>query len=34
MCNAFQDRDFLYLTMEYLRGGDLRYHLCFYENFS
>jgi serum/glucocorticoid-regulated kinase 2 len=26
---AFQDRDYLYLLMEYLRGGDLRYHLCY-----
>jgi serine/threonine protein kinase len=22
------------MTMEYLRGGDLRYHLCFYEFFN
>jgi serum/glucocorticoid-regulated kinase 2 len=25
---AFQDRDNLYLIMDYLSGGDLRYHLC------
>ena len=25
---AFQDRDYLYLNMDYLSGGDLRYHLC------
>ena len=31
---TFQDREHLYLTMEYLKGGDLRYHLCYYENFS
>lgn len=32
--DSFQDREHLYLTMEYLRGGDLRYHLCYYENFT
>ena len=30
MKSSFQDREYLYMTMEYLRGGDLRYHLCFY----
>jgi len=25
---AFQDRDNLYLILDYLSGGDLRYHLC------
>lgn len=25
---AFQDRDNLYLAMDLMRGGDLRYHLC------
>lgn len=34
MVSSFQDRQYLYMTMEYLRGGDLRYHLCFYEFFS
>lgn len=34
MKSYFQDRQFLYMTMEYLRGGDLRYHLCFYDSFS
>jgi serine/threonine protein kinase len=34
MRSAFQDREYLYMTMEYLRGGDLRYHLCFYDCFS
>ena len=27
MTYAFQDRDNLYLAMDYLDGGDLRYHL-------
>jgi serine/threonine protein kinase len=34
MKSSFQDREYLYMTMEYLRGGDLRYHLCFYEFFN
>ena len=34
MKSSFQDRDFLYLAMEYLRGGDLRFHLCFHESLS
>jgi hypothetical protein len=34
MKSAFQDRNYLYLLMEYLRGGDLRYHMCFYEFFN
>ena len=25
---AFQDRENLYLVMDYLSGGDLRYHIC------
>ncbi len=25
---AFQDREYLYLNMDYLSGGDLRYQLC------
>ena len=32
--DSFQDREHLYLTMEYLRGGDLRYHLCYYDSFT
>jgi protein kinase A len=27
MCYAFQDRENLYLVMDYLDGGDLRYHM-------
>ena len=34
MVSSFQDREYLYMIMEYLRGGDLRYHLCFYEFFN
>ena len=26
---AFQDNDNLYLVVDYLSGGDLRYHYCF-----
>ena len=28
MRHAFQDRENLYLAMELMQGGDLRYHLC------
>ena len=31
LCNmyyAFQDSDTLYIIMDYLSGGDLRYHIC------
>lgn len=31
---AFQDRENLYLVMDLMPGGDLRYHLCCNENFS
>lgn len=31
---AFQDRVNLYLVMDYLRGGDLRYHICYKEGFT
>ena len=27
MLNAFQDRENLYLVMDYMSGGDLRYHV-------
>jgi serine/threonine protein kinase len=28
MRQAFQDRDSLYLVMDLMPGGDLRYHIC------
>ena len=31
---AFQDTDNLYLIMDYLSGGDLRYQFCFDKEFS
>ena len=34
MYYAFQDRENLYLVMDYLSGGDLRYHICRYRYFS
>ena len=30
---AFQDFDTLYLVLDLLTGGDLRYHLCTYDKF-
>lgn len=33
MC-SFQDRDNLYLVMDLLTGGDLRYHICHKKKFS
>lgn len=34
MYYAFQDRENLYLVMDYLSGGDLRYHICKYRRFD
>lgn len=34
MYYAFQDRDNLYLVMDLLHGGDLRYHICRHRRFS
>ena len=34
MHNAFQDKDNLYLTMDFLSGGDLRYHICKVKKFN
>ena len=34
MKTAFQDRDHLYLVMDLLTGGDLRFHLCYNRRFS
>lgn len=31
---AFQDRDNLYLVMDLLTGGDLRFHICFFRRFK
>lgn len=31
---AFQDRSTLYLAMDFMGGGDLRYHLCKNRRFS
>ena len=31
---SFQDYDYLYLVMDYLKGGDLRYNMCITKNFS
>ncbi len=31
---AFQDNDNLYLVMDLLTGGDLRYHICKQKKFS
>lgn len=33
MHRAFQDARNLYLLMDYLRGADLRYHICYKEHF-
>ena len=34
MACSFQDYENLYLVMDLLTGGDLRYHLCHYQKFS
>ena len=34
MYYAFQDRENLYLVMDLLNGGDLRYHICKYRRFD
>ena len=34
MYYAFQDYDNLYLVMDFLSGGDLRYHICRHRKFS
>ena len=31
---AFQDNDNLYLVMDLLNGGDLRYHICKHKKFT
>jgi serine/threonine protein kinase len=31
---AFQDKENLYLVMDYLSGGDLRYHICKHKKFD
>ena len=31
---AFQDNDYLYIIMDLLTGGDLRYHLCKQKRFN
>ena len=34
MKSAFQDRENLYLIMDYLNGGDLRYHIGCKQKFT
>jgi serine/threonine protein kinase len=34
MYYAFQDRENLYLVMDLLNGGDLRYHICRHRRFT
>lgn len=31
---SFQDKDYLYIVLDYLSGGDLRYHFCYNDYFS
>lgn len=32
--SSFQDEFNLYLAMDYLRGADLRYHICYKQDFN
>ena len=34
MHNSFQDKEYLYLAMDFLGGGDLRYHICKQKKFT
>ena len=34
MIYSFQDHDYLYLVMDLLPGGNLRYHLCIKRRFN
>ena len=34
MQSAFQDRENLYILMDYRSGGDLRYHMNHKENYN
>jgi serine/threonine kinase 32 len=34
MTSAFQDKEYLYLIMDYVNGGDLRYHISVRRRFS
>jgi serine/threonine protein kinase len=34
MYYAFQDRENIYLVMDLLNGGDLRYHICKHRRFT
>ena len=34
MYYAFQDKEYLYLVMDLLPGGDLRYHISIHKKFS
>jgi serine/threonine protein kinase len=31
---AYQDKENLYIVMDYLNGGDLRYHICKQKKFT